>query len=116
MSSSPWLLFLADSKSDDIHGPMQGGRDKDDGNESEERITGEEPRDRPSGIREAQEERPDHEIVLVEDGGFRTAGLVHSPLDERTREVPDKRSEGEDRGGCECQAIRSEGPHGIRRE
>src|SRR5207244_1655325 len=64
MSSSPWLLFLADSKSDDIHGPMQGGRDKDDGNEPEERITGVEPRDRPSGIREAQEERPDHEIVL----------------------------------------------------
>src|SRR5947209_4429292 len=99
MSSSPWLLFLADSKSDDIHGPMQGGRDKDDGNESEERITGEEPRDRPSGNREAQEERPDDEIVLVEDGGFRTAGLVHPSLEERTHEVPEERAEGQDRGG-----------------
>src|SRR5437867_7153435 len=116
MSSSPWLLFLADSKSEDIPGPMQGGRDKDDGNESEERITGEEPRDRPPGNREAQEERPDHEIVLVEDGGFRAARLVHPPLEERTREVPEERAEGEDRGGCECHTIRSEGPLGIRRE
>src|SRR2546427_2297620 len=75
MSSSPWLLFLADSKSDDIHGPMQGGRDKDDGNEPKERVTGEESWDRPSGNRETQDERPDDEVVLVEDGGFRTAGL-----------------------------------------
>src|SRR2546426_6318319 len=110
---------LADSKSDDIHGPMQGGRDKDDGNEPEERITGEEPRDRPSGIREAQEERPDHEIVLVEDGGFCTAGLVHSPLEERTRKVPEERAEGQDRGRPERperHADRSERPRGIRRE
>src|SRR3989442_5851679 len=110
MSSSPWLLFLADSKSDDIHGPMQGGRDKDDGNESEERITGEEPRDRPPGNREAQKERPDHEIVLVEDGGFRAAGLMHPPLEERTREVADERAEGQDRGRAERHADRSERP------
>src|SRR5436309_14951848 len=97
MSSSPWLLFLADPKADDIHCPMHGGRDKDDGNESEERITGVEPRDRPSGIREAQEERTDHEIVLVEDGGFRTAGLVHSPPDERTHKVTEDRAERQDR-------------------
>src|SRR2546428_6767455 len=116
MSSSPWLLFLADSKSDDIHGPMQGGRDKGDGNESEQRVTGEEPRDRPYGNREAQEERPDDEIVLVEDGGFRTAGLVHPPLEERTREVAEERTEGEDRGGPECHAERSERPRGIRCE
>src|SRR5213594_425436 len=116
MSSSPWLLFLADSKSDDIHGPMQGGRDKDDGSEPEERITGEEPRDRPSGNREAQEERPDHEIVLVEDGGFRTAGLVHPSLEERTREVPEERAEGQDRGGPECRADRSERPRRSRCE
>src|SRR5207249_11806937 len=108
MSSSPWLLFLADSKSDDIHGPMQGGRDKDDGNEPEERITGEEPRDRPSGIREAQGERPDHEIVLVEGGGFRTGGLVHSPLDERTRQVSEGRPGGQDRRGPERPADRPE--------
>src|SRR3989441_1405537 len=116
MSSSPRLLFLTDSKSDDIHGPMQGGRDKDDGNESEERITGEEPRDRPSGNREAQKERPSDEIVLVEDGGFRTTGLVHRSLEERTREVPEERAEGQARGGPERHADRSERPRGIRRE
>ena len=95
---------------------MQGGRDKDDGNESKERITGEEPRDRPCGNREAQEERPDDEIVLVEDGGFRTAGLVHPSLEERTREVPEERAEGQDRGRPERPADRSERPRGIRRE
>src|SRR5947209_17440151 len=116
MSSSPWLLFLADSKSDDIHGPMQGGRDKDDGNEPKERVTGEESWDRPSGNRETQDERPDEEIVLVENGGFRTAGLVHPPLEERTREVAEERTEGEDRGGPECHAERSERPRGIRCE
>src|SRR2546422_10602563 len=115
-SSSPWLLFLADSKSDDIHGPMQGGRDKDDGNESKERVTGKESGDRPSGNREAQEERPDDEIVLVEDGGFRTAGLVHPSLEERAQEVAEERAEGEDRGGPECHADGSERPRGIRRE
>src|SRR2546425_10809161 len=116
MSSSPWLLFLADSKSDDIHGPMQGGRDKDDGNEPKERVTGEESWDRPSGNRETQDERPDQEIVLVEDGGFRTAGLVHPPLEERTREVAEERAEGEDRGGPECRAVQSERPRRSRCE
>src|SRR5437867_1232757 len=93
---------------------MQGGRDKDDGNESKERITGEEPRDRPCGNREAQEERPDDEIVLVEDGGFRTAGLVHPSLEERTREVPEERAEG---GEEEPQGLRDrlEGHRGRRR-
>src|SRR2546427_10170067 len=110
MSSSPWLLFLADSKSDDIHGPMQGGRDKDDGNESEERITGEEPRDRPPGNREAQKERPDHEIVLAEDGGFRAAALAHPPLDERTREGAEERAGGHDPGRPEHRAQRSARP------
>jgi len=95
---------------------MQGGRDKDDGNEPKERVTGEESWDRPSGNRETQDERPDHEIVLVEDGGFRTAGLVHPPLEERTREVPEERAEGEDRGRPERHADRSERPRRSRRE
>src|SRR5437899_10770774 len=95
---------------------MQGGRDKDDGNESKERVAIEEPRDRPCGNREAQEERPDDEIVLVEDGGFRTAGLMHPPLEERTREVAEERAEGEDRGGPECHAVQSERPRRSRCE
>src|SRR5438552_5829667 len=95
---------------------MQGGRDKDDGNETEERITGEEARDGPLVNRQTHEERTDDEIVLVEDGGFRAARLVHPPLEERISEVPEERAEGEDRGGCECQTIRSEGPRGIRRD
>src|SRR5256712_8379932 len=98
---SPWLLLLADSKSDDIHGPMQGGRDKDDGNESKERVAREEPRDRPCGNREAQQERPDDEIVLVEDGGFGTARLVHPPLEERTRADDQQRAQHEDHAGPE---------------
>src|SRR2546422_10056694 len=101
-------MCLAVSKCDDIHGPMQVGRDKDDGNESEERITGEEPRDRPSGNREAQEESPDHEIVLVEDGGLRTTGRVHPSLEERTREAPEERAERRERGGPEPTADRTE--------
>src|SRR5256712_13078113 len=93
---------------------MQGGRDKDDGNEPKERVTGEESGDRPSGNRETQDERPDQELELVEDGGFRTAGLVHPPLEERTREVAEERAEGEDRGGPESRAVRSERPRRSR--
>src|SRR5947209_6882832 len=116
MSSSPWLLFLADSKSDDIHGPMQGGRDKDDGNESKERVAGEEPRDRPTWNREVQEQRADDEIVPVEDRGLRAAGLVHPPLQECAREIAQERAEGEDRGGPEGHAVRSERPSGTQPE
>src|SRR5207244_2404776 len=82
-SSLPRLALLADPESDDIHRPMQGGRDKDDDKEPEQRVSGEKTRDRPRGNREAEHQGADDEIVLVEDGGFCTAGLVHPPFEER---------------------------------
>src|SRR5207247_2001625 len=105
-SSLPGLPFLADPKSDDIHGPMQGGRDKDDGNETEERVTGEEARDGPVVNRQAHEQRTGDEIVLVEGGGFRAARLVHPPLEERAREVSEERREREDAGEGEPESLR----------
>src|SRR5437762_13823029 len=90
---------------------MQRGRNNDDGEEAEERVAGEESRDGPRGDREAQEERPEDEIVLVEPGRLRAAGQMHPPLDEGAREVSEERPEGEDRGGPEGFGDRrSEGP------
>src|SRR2546422_1903266 len=114
-SSLPRFALLADPESDDIHRPMQGGRDKDDGEESEERVSREESWDGPRGNHEAEEERADDEIVLVEDRSLGPAGLVHPPLEEGPGEVPEECAEAEDRGGCECHAVRSEGPRRIRR-
>src|SRR5213594_4001927 len=74
-SSLPRLALLADPESDDIHRPMQGGRDKDDDKEPEQRVSGEKTRDRPRGNREAEHQGADDEIVLVEDGGFAPRGL-----------------------------------------
>src|SRR5206468_5824965 len=110
-STSPGLMLLPHPIADQVHGPMQGGRNNDDGEEAEERVAGEESRDGPRGDREGQEERAEDEIVLVEPGRLRAAGQMHPPLDEGAREVSEERSEGEDRRGPEGFGDRrSEGP------
>src|SRR5213078_3235988 len=98
-STSPGLMLLPDPIADQVHGPMQRGRNNDDGEVAEERVAGEESREGPRGDREGQEERAEDEIVLVEPGRLRAAGQMHPPLDEGAREVSEERPEGEDRGG-----------------
>src|SRR5216117_3811189 len=110
-STSPGLMLLPHPIADQVHGPMQRGRNNDDGEEPEERVAGEESREGPRRDREAQEERAGDEIVLVEARRLRTARQMHPSLDEGAREVSEERAEGEDGGSPEGFEDRgSEGP------
>src|SRR2546428_10499272 len=88
-------MLLADPVPEEVHGPMQGGRNNDDGDEPEERVPGEEPRHGPWRDREAQEEPAHDEIVLIEPGGFRAPRLVHPALEGGAAQGPEERAEGE---------------------
>src|SRR5712692_4135460 len=115
-SISPGLMLLAHPVADEVHGPMKGGRNNDDGDESEPGVPREEPRDRPGGNGEAQEERADDEVVLVEADCLRTPRQMHAPLHERADEVAEEGAEREDGGGGEGRRGRPERPRGRRSE
>src|SRR3989442_14440688 len=91
-------MLLADPVPEEVHGPMQGGRNNDDGDEPEERVPGEEPRHGPWRDPEAQEEPAGDGIVLVEAGGFRPPRLLHPSLEEGAPHAPEERAEGGDPG------------------
>src|SRR3989442_13688511 len=112
----PRFALLADPESDDIHRSMQGGRDKEDGQEPEQRVSGEETRDGPPWNGQAQEERADDEIVLVEDRSLGPAGFVHPPFEEGSNQVPEECAKSKNRRGGEGQAVRPEGPRRTRRD
>src|SRR5207249_10814517 len=97
-STSPGLMLLPHPIADQVHGPMQPGRNNDDVEEAEERVAGEESREGPRGDREAKEERAEDVIVLVEPGRLRAAGEMHPPHDEGAREVAEGGTDGDDRG------------------
>src|SRR5713101_1650067 len=111
-SISPGLMLLPHPIADEVYGPMKGGRNNDDGDESDPRLPGEEPRDGPGGNREAQEERPSDEVVLVEADCLRTPRQMHAPLDERADQVTEEGAEREDGGGGESHHGRAERPRG----
>src|SRR5207302_8512933 len=115
-SISPGLMLLPHPIADEVHGAMQGGRNNDDGEESQERVPGEESGDRPRRDREAQEERADDEIVLVEARGFRAPRQMHPTFHERADEVAEEGSQGEAGGGNERQRRTTEGPRRRRRQ
>src|SRR5256712_13600094 len=91
-------MLLADPVPEEVHGLTQGGRNNDDGDEPEERVPGEEPRDGPRRDREAQEEPADDEIVLVKAGGFRAPRVGHPSLEEGGTPGPEGGAEGGGRG------------------
>src|SRR5207247_6984645 len=92
-SISPGLMLLPHPVSDEVHGPMKGRRNNDDGQEAEERVPLVESRDRPRRDREAEEQSADDEIVLVEERRLGAARFVHPPLDERPSEVSEEGAE-----------------------
>src|SRR5438067_13340809 len=100
-STSPGLMLLPDPIADQVHGPMQRGRNNDDGEEAEERVAGEEWRDGPRWDRETEEQSANHEVKLVEPGGLRPTREVHPPLRVRAREVSEECASGEDGGSPE---------------
>src|SRR5881392_1390886 len=87
-STSPRLMLLPHPIADQVHGPMQRGRNNDDAEEAEERVAGEESREGPRGDRETEEQSANHEVKLVEPGGLRPARKVQPPLHEGARESP----------------------------
>src|ERR1700704_2446658 len=115
-SISPGLMLLPHPITDEVHGPMQGRRNNDDGEEPQERVPGEESRDGPGWIQETEEESADDEVVLVEAGGLRTSRQMHPPLHERSCKVAQECTEGEDRRRDERHSRGTEGPRGRRRE
>src|SRR5437667_11228483 len=113
---SPGLRLLPQPRADEVHGAMHGGRNNDDGEESQERVPGEESGDRPRRDREAQEERAVDEIVLVQARRLRAPRQMHPTFHERADEVAEEGTQGEDGGGDERHRRRTEGPRRGRRE
>src|SRR5439155_3393465 len=109
-STSPGLMLLPHPIADQVHGPMQRGHNKDDGEEAEEREAEEESREGPRGERETEEQSANHEVKLVEPGGLRPAREVHPPLPEGAREVSEECAEGQNCRGAEGLRGRPKGP------
>src|SRR3970040_3033306 len=70
-SRRPGLRFLPHPIPEDVHRAMQRRRNKNDGEQPEERVPGEEPPVRPRGHEGRAPEGPEHEVVLVEPGRLR---------------------------------------------
>src|SRR3989442_12965674 len=100
-------MLLADPVPEEVHGPMQGGRNNDDGDEPEQRVPGEEPRHRPWRDPQAQEEPAHDEIVVIEPGGFRSPRRVHPTPEGGSPPAPRSGAAGEDPGAPKT---RSRGP------
>src|SRR5438094_7089447 len=89
-SISPGLMLLPHPIADEVHGAMQGGRNNDDGEESEERVPGGESRDGPRRNCKTQDQRADDEVVLVETRRLRAPREMHPPFHERANQVAEE--------------------------
>src|SRR3990172_2252075 len=111
-SNSPGLMLPPHAISEDVHGAMEGRRNNDDGEEAEEPISREEPRDGPRGQQGDRPEGAEHEVVLVEARSLRAPRPVQAPLDERPAQIAEERTRGKECGREEGGARGTEGPRG----